>query len=169
MGAAKEYSDPVVKISQGTVVGRTLSESLPSPVDAFRGIPYALPPTGDLRFRPAVKVESSPDSVIDASKYGPAAPGKPLLPEAPNWSTVKTACRPISFGPLHRVLEMLPNCQLPFTYMVVPTIEVPRVCIIQHQWWPGLRLPSLQSRSTTASERLDSCKIYDSSSLLSQC
>jgi len=83
MGAAKLSSDPAVKISQGTVVGRTLSEALPSPVDAFRGIPYALPPTGDLRFRPAVKVESSPDSVIDASKYGPAAPGKPLLAGGP--------------------------------------------------------------------------------------
>jgi carboxylesterase type B len=83
MGAAKEYSDPVVKISQGTVVGRTLSEALPSPVDAFRGIPYALPPTGDRRFRPAVKVEPSPDRVIDASKYGPAAPGKPLLAGGP--------------------------------------------------------------------------------------
>jgi carboxylesterase type B len=83
MGAAKEYSDPVVKISQGTVVGRTLSEALPSPVDAFRGIPYALPPTGDRRFRPAVKVESSPGNVINASRYGPAAPGKPLLAGGP--------------------------------------------------------------------------------------
>ena len=83
MGAAKEYSNPAVAIAQGTVVGLTLSESLPSPVDAFRGIPYALPPTGDRRFRPAVKVESSPDSVIDASRYGPAAPGKPLLAGGP--------------------------------------------------------------------------------------
>jgi carboxylesterase type B len=83
MGATKEHSNPTVQIAQGTVIGLTLSEALPSPVDAFRGIPYALPPTGDLRFRPAVKVESSPDNVIDASKYGPAAPGKPLLAGGP--------------------------------------------------------------------------------------
>lgn len=83
MGATKEYANPTVKISQGTIVGLTLSEALPSPVDAFRGIPYALSPTGDRRFRPAVEVEASPDSVIDASKYGPAAPGKPLLAGGP--------------------------------------------------------------------------------------
>ncbi|RKK09559.1 hypothetical protein BFJ65_g16010 [Fusarium oxysporum f. sp. cepae] len=43
------------------------------------GVPYALPPTGDLRFRLPVKVPASPDKVIDASEYGPAAPGKGLL------------------------------------------------------------------------------------------
>lgn len=82
MGAAKD-TNPAVKLPQGTVVGLTLDELLPKPVDAFRGIPYALPPTGDLRFRPAVKVEPSPDNIIDASKYGPAAPGKPLLAGGP--------------------------------------------------------------------------------------
>ena len=83
MGATKEYSNPAVKLPQGTVVGLTLTETLPKAVDAFRGIPYALPPTGDRRFRPAVKVEESLDNVIDASKYGPAAPGKPLLAGGP--------------------------------------------------------------------------------------
>lgn len=83
MGATKEYSNPAVKISQGTVIGLTLTETLPSPVDAFRGIPYALPPTGDRRLKPAEKIQPSPDSVIDASKYGPAAPGKPLLAGGP--------------------------------------------------------------------------------------
>jgi len=83
MGATKELNNPAVKLPQGTVVGLTLTETLPKAVDAFRGIPYALPPTGDRRFRPAVKVEQSPDNVIDASKYGPAAPGKPLLAGGP--------------------------------------------------------------------------------------
>lgn len=83
MGATKEYRNPAVKISQGTVIGLTLTETLPSPVDSFRGIPYALPPTGGRRFKPAEKVGTSPDSVIDASKYGPAAPGKPLLAGGP--------------------------------------------------------------------------------------
>jgi carboxylesterase type B len=83
MGATKEHNNPTVQIAQGTVIGLKLSEALPSPVDAFRGIPYALPPTGDRRFRPAVKVESFTDNVVDASKYGPAAPGKPLLAGGP--------------------------------------------------------------------------------------
>lgn len=83
MGAMKEISNPAVKLPQGTVVGLTLSESLPAPVDSFRGIPYALPPIGERRFRPAVKVDFSPDTVIDASRYGPSAPGKPLLAGGP--------------------------------------------------------------------------------------
>lgn len=83
MGATKEHSNPTVQLPQGTVVGLTLSESLPKPVDSFRAIPYALPPIGDRRFKPAVKVADSPDTVIDASRYGPAAPGKPLIAGGP--------------------------------------------------------------------------------------
>ncbi|EHY53951.1 hypothetical protein HRR83_004596 [Exophiala dermatitidis] len=79
---------PTVKLPQGTVVGvtKTKSEGLDKPVHAFLGIPYALPPTGDRRFRPPVKIDTSsspPDTVIDASRYGPAAPGKPLLRGGP--------------------------------------------------------------------------------------
>lgn len=74
---------PQVHLAQGKVVGRTLTENLPQPVDAFRGIPYSLPPVGDRRFRPAEKVPPSPDAVVDASQYGPAAPGKPLLKGGP--------------------------------------------------------------------------------------
>lgn len=77
---------PEVHLAQGKVVGRTLADNLPHPVEAFRGIPYCLPPTGDRRFRPADKVPSSPDTVIDAFKYGPAAPGKPLLKVGPQLS-----------------------------------------------------------------------------------
>ncbi|KAI9170638.1 Phenmedipham hydrolase [Paramyrothecium foliicola] len=52
-------------------------------VDAFRGVPYALPPTGDRRFRQASKVEANPSAIVDASQYGPSAPGKPLLAGGP--------------------------------------------------------------------------------------
>lgn len=83
MGATKEFSNPTVQLPQGTVVGLTLSDALPTSVDSFRGIPYALPPIGDRRFRPAVKVNHSPETVIDASRYGPAAPGKPLIAGGP--------------------------------------------------------------------------------------
>ncbi|PYH86843.1 carboxylesterase, partial [Aspergillus uvarum CBS 121591] len=69
---------PRVAISQGTVVGTTLTHTLNHPVDAFRGIPYALPPVGDRRFRRAVPVNAS-DEFIDASRYGPRCPGKQLL------------------------------------------------------------------------------------------
>ncbi|EXJ82600.1 triacylglycerol lipase [Capronia epimyces CBS 606.96] len=83
---------PWVKLRQGTVVGITLYQpdenethgsEKPVPVQAFLGIPYALPPTGDRRFRPPVKIGDSSDLSIDASRYGPAAPGKPLLRAGP--------------------------------------------------------------------------------------
>jgi carboxylesterase type B len=105
MGATKEHSHPTVQIPQGTVIGLTLSEALPSPVDVFRGIPYALPPTGDRRFRPAVKVESSPDNVIDASKYGPAAPGKPLLAGGPKLEYSEDCLHANVFRPAKQSVE----------------------------------------------------------------
>ncbi|OGE52375.1 hypothetical protein PENARI_c010G08550 [Penicillium arizonense] len=73
---------PSVTLAQGQVVGTQLKDNFPQTVDAFLGVPYALPPVGDRRFRPAVKVASSSDT-IDASKYGPAAPGKALLSGGP--------------------------------------------------------------------------------------
>lgn len=66
----KFITRPTVQLRQGTVVGTRLSDTLRQPVDAFRGIPYALPPTGDRRFRRAVAVGSSNDT-IDASRFGP--------------------------------------------------------------------------------------------------
>ena len=60
---------PRVTLRQGTVVGVTVHDTLKSPVDAFRGIPYALSPVGDRRFRAAVPVEAS-DGVFNASQFG---------------------------------------------------------------------------------------------------
>lgn len=62
-------SRPRVTVKQGTVVGVTLRDTLKNPVDAFRGIPYALPPVGERRFRPPVTVGRS-DDVLDASQLG---------------------------------------------------------------------------------------------------
>jgi carboxylesterase type B len=73
---------PSVTLPQGKVVGIQINDDFPQPVDAFLGIPYAQPPIGDLRFRPAVKVSPSTET-IDASKYGPIAPGKALLQTGP--------------------------------------------------------------------------------------
>lgn len=76
---------PTVSLPQGKVVGISIPEETfrPRPVEAFLGIPYAKPPVGDLRFRPAEKLPPTPDNVIDASRYGPSAPGKQLLSGGP--------------------------------------------------------------------------------------
>ncbi|KAL3444554.1 Alpha/Beta hydrolase protein [Aspergillus insuetus] len=73
---------PSVTLPQGKVIGIQINDDFPQSVDAFLGIPYAQPPVGDLRFRPAVKIAPSTET-IDASKYGPIAPGKALLQTGP--------------------------------------------------------------------------------------
>lgn len=77
---------PAVKLPrQGKVVGISIPEETlrPRAVEAFLGIPYALAPVGDRRFRPAEKLPPTPDNILDASKYGPSGPGKQLLSGGP--------------------------------------------------------------------------------------
>ena len=58
---------PIVRIQQGTVTGLTDSKY---GIDHFFGIPFAKPPTGDLRFAKPVAVEPSPKSDTDATRFG---------------------------------------------------------------------------------------------------
>jgi len=67
-----------VKLPQGTYIGKKHEDAGPHQVEAWYGIPYALPPTGDRRFRRPAKISPS-ESVFHATAYGPSAPGKPLL------------------------------------------------------------------------------------------
>ena len=62
---------PTVKISQGNVVGTIVDDdTFPAPLEGFMGIPYALPPLGELRFRHAVPVADS-NGTIQAFQLGP--------------------------------------------------------------------------------------------------
>ena len=48
---------PSVTIKQGTVVGRLVDDgTFPEPLEGFMGIPYALPPVDQRRFREAIPV-----------------------------------------------------------------------------------------------------------------
>ena len=73
---------PSVTLPQGQMLGVQLKQDFPVTIDAFLGVPYALPPVGERRFRPASKPPNS-TKIIDVSKYGPAAPGKALLAGGP--------------------------------------------------------------------------------------
>jgi len=67
---ASDY--PVIKTRFGVVKGTFLhSEPNNRKFSAFMGIPYALPPTGDLRFQPPVETENfyKPHEPLDAAKY----------------------------------------------------------------------------------------------------
>lgn len=73
-----DSTPPSVTLVQGKLIETQLEQFSPRPVDAFLGVPNALPPTGERRFQPAAKVTASSDP-IDASQFGPAAPGKAFI------------------------------------------------------------------------------------------
>lgn len=58
---------PTVKLRAGTVIG-----AVNGGVEYFRGIPYAQPPTGSLRLKPPVRLESF--GSVRATGVGPACP-----------------------------------------------------------------------------------------------
>ncbi|KMQ45852.1 extracellular lipase [Trichophyton rubrum] len=61
---------PIVVLRQGTLLGTIRDDAdFPHPLEAFLGVPYALPPTGERRFARPEPVESS-SRKIDASQYG---------------------------------------------------------------------------------------------------
>jgi len=85
-------ADPVVSTSAGRVRGR-----IEKGISVFRGIPFAQPPIGPLRFQ-APESPAPWDGVRDAAEFGPAAPqaqmmaeaGRPAAPadSTGNWLTV---------------------------------------------------------------------------------
>jgi triacylglycerol lipase len=63
-------NDPQVRLSQGLVIGTILDHKFPAPIEAFMGLPYSQPPIENRRFRRAVPLPASNDT-IKAQKYGP--------------------------------------------------------------------------------------------------
>jgi para-nitrobenzyl esterase len=60
-------ADPVVRVTGGQIKGR----ALPSGGAAFKGVPFAQPPVGDLRWRDPVPVKAW-TGVRDAGDFGPS-------------------------------------------------------------------------------------------------
>ena len=69
---AESRQAPTVEAPAGAVSG----ELLDGDIRAFRGIPYAQAPVGQLRWRPPVAAERW-DGVRDATRFGPACPQPP--------------------------------------------------------------------------------------------
>jgi len=57
----------IIETKSGKIQGYTENG-----LEIFKGIPYAEPPIGDLRFRPPV-AKKTWDDVLDATKYGHCA------------------------------------------------------------------------------------------------
>jgi para-nitrobenzyl esterase len=68
---------PTIRTSDGAVRGVGVPGGY-----AFRGLPYAAPPTGDLRWR-APQTPASWSGIRDATQYAPSCPQKPSLFEPP--------------------------------------------------------------------------------------
>jgi para-nitrobenzyl esterase len=78
--AAASGGDPIVRIDSGAVRGVALPGGY-----AFRGMPYAAPPTGQLRWRPPRRPAAWND-IRDATQFGPSCPQvvySPFLPAGP--------------------------------------------------------------------------------------
>ncbi|MCW2911454.1 MAG: carboxylesterase family protein [Actinomycetia bacterium] len=73
-------ANPIVRVDGGLVRGAGVAR-----VDSFLGLPYAAPPTGNLRWRPPQPAAWS--GVRDATQFGPSCPqqtmNNPYLPPGP--------------------------------------------------------------------------------------
>ncbi len=83
--AASILANPTVTLRQGTFKGTTSQGSIfPQLLDVFLGIPYALAPTCDRRFRPPVRVNAS-NETFNAGHWGPRCPSGGIEdPEVPD-------------------------------------------------------------------------------------
>ncbi|KAL6871073.1 alpha/beta-hydrolase [Trichoderma novae-zelandiae] len=85
-----------VTIPSGTIVGTSIED-----IEAFNGIPYADPPTGDRRLRPPRKL-STPLGTFDATGKAKLCPQGPILSpssfESPQAPAVATDALAESFG-----------------------------------------------------------------------
>lgn len=72
-GAVQESATPQIKLSQGTVAGRSTGE-----VEGYFNIPFAAPPSGERRWQPPAPAPGW-EGVRDGTRMGPACP-QPVRP-----------------------------------------------------------------------------------------
>lgn len=76
---------PIVNTTSGLIIGHAAPNR--SEVTEFLGIPYALPPVGELRFAPPKRLAASAATLHDASNWGPdCLANKPPVSPFPNFA-----------------------------------------------------------------------------------
>ena len=97
----------VVKTTKGYVSGAVIGEKLGKEVTAFRGIPYAAPPVGDLRWRPPQPVKGW-KGIRECTKFTPMSPQTVLPNMAPDLPTSEDCLYLNVITPAHGPDERLP-------------------------------------------------------------
>ncbi|RVE40933.1 hypothetical protein evm_014417 [Chilo suppressalis] len=78
--AVSPSSEPVTVTPSGSIRGSWLQTRRGRRVQAYRGVRYAAPPTGELRFQPPKPILQYP-SEVDAKAEGPACPQPVIDPD----------------------------------------------------------------------------------------
>ncbi|CAH2057989.1 unnamed protein product, partial [Iphiclides podalirius] len=94
---------PVVVTPSGIIRGSMMESRRGRPFEAYRGIRYAEPPVGPLRFQPPKLIEKYAEEV-DASQEGPACP----LPAPPGYYLDEDCLRINVYTPNHKSKEPMP-------------------------------------------------------------
>ena len=89
-------SDPIAHVEGGPVVGVAVGGGY-----AFRGLPYAAPPVGELRWRPP-QPPAPWRGIRDASQYAPSCPQTPGLFKPPGPESEDCLYLNVSTPTLHR-------------------------------------------------------------------
>jgi para-nitrobenzyl esterase len=108
VAASHHEPDPIVRTDNGAVRGETPADGF-----AFRGLPYAAPPTGQLRWR-APQAPASWAGIRDAIHYAPSCLQKPSLfqppgPQSEDCLYLNVSTPTLGTGPQRPVLAAWPG------------------------------------------------------------
>ncbi|CAK1589398.1 unnamed protein product [Parnassius mnemosyne] len=102
-GTGPKDGSPIVVTPSGTFKGSMMLTRRGRPFEAYRGIRYAEPPVGPLRFQPPKLIEKYSE-LVDASQEGPACP----LPAPPEYYVDEDCLRINVYTPNHNSSKLLP-------------------------------------------------------------
>ncbi|KPJ20505.1 Esterase FE4 [Papilio machaon] len=95
--------NPIAMTPSGPIRGSMMQTRRGRAFEAYRGIRYAEPPVGKLRFQPPKMIEKY-EGVVDATQEGPACP----LPAPPGYYLDEDCLRINVYTPSHKSKELLP-------------------------------------------------------------
>ncbi|XP_013148131.1 PREDICTED: esterase FE4-like [Papilio polytes] len=102
-GSVGTSENPIATTPSGPIRGSMMQTRRGRAFEAYRGMRYAEPPVGELRFQPPKMIEKY-EGVLDATQEGPACP----LPAPPGYYLDEDCLRINVYTPSHKSKELLP-------------------------------------------------------------